>query len=199
MGLFFLLLTYLNTFQIVGDYMRDRFVVFTIVLCLVFSTLLTLCIVPVFAEGDSSGDALPEDTEHEFVMDSSVDVMEQEQFEQYEVIISKLDSIIDFYNKDFSDSINDIIKNQNKMYDLVKDNASGDAAAPVVVPELDESQSIVESLEDIQTHFFISPDDDITDSKVLRKLYNLVLLLFCFLILQFLYQEAKALFNRLNL
>lgn len=177
--------------------MRDRLFILTLTFILVFLTLLLLIFFPTHAESFVSGDA---EKSQELDLTETVEVNEQEQFNQYEVIITKLDNILDFYNKDFSDSLNDIIKNQKKMYGLVEGmDVSGDALSPVVVPVPEEPQEIVESLEDIQTHFFISPEDIISDSKVLIKIYNLLLLIFCFLILNFLYQEAKALFNRLNL
>lgn len=103
-------------------------------------------------------------------------------------VIEKVDSDdqLKFY-KESKESIDEIVANQESIISYFDDKASVDA----VLAD--------EDMEDITLHNFILPENEISDSKILRKIYNLLLLIFVFFILQFLYSEAKALFNKLNL
>lgn len=63
-------------------------------------------------------------------------------------------------------------------------------------------EATTENMSDVEVHNFVSSADaegGVSENKMLIKVYNLILLVLVFLILQFLYSEAKAFFNKLKL
>lgn len=69
--------------------------------------------------------------------------------------------------------------------------------APVTTEE-----ASTENMSDVEVHNFVTSADaegGVSNNKMLIKVYNLILLVLVFLILQFLYSEAKAFFNKLKL
>lgn len=145
--------------------------------------------------GDASGDAVSQDNLKSDIVESlNTSDFSESQTEDY---LMYFDTIIEKLTEQ-SQLLNDVSVGQRDLSDTIKDildnkDASGDASSVEPVEE-----SLPESLKDVAIHNFVLPEEEISDNKLLKKIYNLLLLIFCFLILQFLYQEAKALFNKLH-
>ena len=73
---------------------------------------------------------------------------------------------------------------------------------PTTEEPVTTEEATTENMSDIEVHNFVTSADaeaGLSDNKILIKVYNLILLVLVFLILQFLYGEAKAFFNKLKL
>ena len=145
----------------------------------------------------------------------------QDTFENTDRILEKLDdiqeSIYDLpnqkYSVQFDDNdvdldgdaaeevdinIADVTTEEVTTEEATTEQTTTEEVAATLPVEVTTEEATTEDYSDVLLHTFISPDDDISDSKILRKIYNLLLLYFIFELIKFFYTDCRAWFNKVK-